>query len=668
MNSRIKDFLFQKHILVSEKKGENQVETLYALLNKLNVKVVEGFKYANPDMIAYCACRLGEYVPQPFYTGFPQSVRALTPEQRLFDQLVHYTRTYGFGDFEHVGHSLFEDAVQRAAFNEEEQPHEFRILKTEDAIEAFKGFCDAFVSGTRPMNPETMQLLCDAVAECKWEPKNIASKSIAVALLWYTKNMTFVRFVSLSDVIKLVDFIQYNVYGKEKLNKLALKNQDRKFITKVLDKILERKLSYKEIQTCVEKRQTWKGLLHHIHYAAKTENGKDTISALYDDKHMHSVYSLFEKEMQSDPVAAAKLLKIRKGNAALLRNLNRIVCNTGAHETKLVLDEVEATSPLVIMQMQNMYRNYSSGLRTFKFVRHNRMRTHRETERKSTLTVPRVNQISRILEMKLQESLKGRVNKVYIAPGMEKIGVPYNMSASESGFGIMPTGSRIALPEGKKIRAFTYWEKVDDIDLSCFGIDEDGSRTEFSWRTMYGRQSDAVTYSGDETSGYNGGSEYFDVDIDKVREMYPEMKYMVFCNNVFSGKDFSECVCRAGWMSRDILDNGEVYEPKTVKSAYTINAKSTYAYLFAIDLATREVIWLNVIDSTRARVAGTTEFSWLYDYFTLCDTMNMRKLFTYCANEVVDTPEEADLVVGDVETDKELIRPYEFEKALAYLS
>ena len=372
--------------------------------------------------------------------------------------------------------------------------------------------------------------------------------------------------------------------------------------------------------------------------------------------------------MQKDPVAAAMLLKDRKGNAALLRNLNYIVRDTGADETKQILDEVEAKSPLVIMQMQNMYRNYNDGPRTFKYVRHNRMRTHRETERKSALTPTRVSQISEILEQKLQQSLKGRVDKVYIAPGMEKIGVPFNMSASESGFGIMPTGSRIALPEGKKIRAFTYWEKVNDIDLSCFGINKDDSRIEFSWRTMWGRQSDAVTFSGDETSGYNGGSEYFDIDLDKVREEYPDMKYIVFCNNVFANKDFAECVCRAGWMSRDVLDSGEIYEPKTVKSAYTINAKSTFAYLFAIDVAAREVIWLNVIDSNRYAVAGSSEFSWLYDYFTMCDSMNMRKLFTYCANEVVDTPEEADLVIGDVETEKELIRPYEFEKALAYLA
>lgn len=666
MNNRIADFLFQKHILVATRKGENQVETLYALLNQLNVKVTSGFKYACPDMIEQCANMLGKYIPKPFYQGFPQTVRSLTPEQRLFDQIVHYTRSYGFGDFEHVGHSLFEDAIERSAFSEEELPHEFVIQNEVEASKSFLAFCDAFAAGSRPLNPESLQLLCDASSEYNWVPEEINSKHTACTLLWHTKNMEFASFLSVTDVIKLVDYINWTVYGSGKLNKLNLPNQTRKFITKVLNKVLERKTSYKELQECIEKRQTWTGLLHHIHYVPRSENGKAFTVAIHNED-IRSAYSRFEKEMKSDVVEAAAFLKDKKGNGALLRNLNYIVCNTGAQETKQVLDMVEAKSPLVIMQMQNMYRNYEKGPRTFKFTRHERIRTHREEERKSVLTDARVQQISELLEHKLERSLKGRVNKVYIAPGMERIGVPMNMSASESGFGILPTGSRIKLPEGKKIRAFTYWEKANDIDLSCFGIDEDGSRTEFSWRTMYDRQSGAVAYSGDETCGYNGGSEYFDVDIDKVRELYPTMKYMVFCDNVYFGDNFSKIVCRAGWMSRDVLDSGEVYEPKTVKSAYTIDAKTTFAYLFALDLETREVIWLNVADSKRYAVAGESEFDWLYSYFTLINTMNMRKLFTYCANEVVDNPDDADLVIGDIETDKEQIRSYEFEKVNAYL-
>jgi hypothetical protein len=588
---------------------------------------------------------------------------------QMFNALVQYSKfapNEGFGNFEEVGHSVFEDAVKRSKFSEEEPPKEFRILSETDAIEELKVFAEALCQNTRPLNPEMLQIVADTM-EYGWTPANVASKQTAVSLLCATKSMSFCRFIDITDIPKLVDYINWTWYGKEHMNKLNLKNQDRKLIAAVMDNLLANNIvSYGQAQTCVEKRDVWKGILHHIHYAPKNENARAFCMVIFgnDIKSAYSGYEQFMKRKEYLP--AAEWLKDRKGNGALLRNLNDILMDATAEETKSVLNLVEAKNPLVIMQMQNMYRHYDRAPRTFRFTRHERVRIHKETERKNALSPAKVSLVSSILEEKLKASLAGRVGKVYIAPCMENIAVPMNMSASESGFGIMPTGSKIKLPEGKKIRAFTYWEKVNDIDLACFGIDEDGERTEFSWRTMWGRQSDAVTYSGDETSGYNGGSEYFDIDLDKVHEMYPDMKYMVFTNNVYSGKDFSEVVCRAGWMSRDILDSGEVYEPKTVRSAYTIDAKTTFAYLFAIDIADRSVIWLNVADANRHIVAGESEFSWLYDYFTLTDTMNMRKLFEY-AGTVVDTVEEAELVIGDVDTDKPLIRPYEFEKALAYL-
>lgn len=669
MDKKYKEFLFTKHILVNEgTTGADQVPTIYALRNLLNIRVTDGFYLAHPSMISFAEEMLGENIPDPFYRGFPQSVRELTPNQLLLDQLIHYTKTYGFGDFEEAGHSLFETVLERSDFDEDDEPKEFRIMTWAEAIEYLRKIFEEALQSTRPLNTEMMYFIVSFINDKDWMPKKVASKQNAIDLLLETNNFKFVRFLQLPDVVRLVDTINWRHHGSEKINKLHLTNKERKLVTRVLDMLLSYSVDLSVVQTCIEKRDVWKGILHHIHYCPKNDNAKATIAAIYNDD-IRSAYAAFEKGMSRstmDRAFLAKYLKDSKGNAALLRNLNYIL--QSAQDVDEVLDIVDAKSPLVIMQMQNMYRNYNEELRNFKFTRHERIRSHQETFRKNYLDKDIRDKAVSSLENKLKAALAGKVGKVYIAPGMEKIAVPVNLSAGESGFGIMPTGSRIALPEGKKIRAFTYWEKVNDIDLACFGIDKDWRRYEFSWRTMYGNQSDAITYSGDETSGYHGGSEYFDIDFDKVREMYPNMKYMVFTDNVYSGISFVKCVCRAGWMSRDVEDSGEIYEPKTVKSAYTINAKTTFCYLYAIDIEKREVIWLNVADAQNRCVAGTGEFRWLYDYFTLCETMNMRKLFEYAATEVIETPDEADLVVGDIETDKEQIRSYEFEKVFAYLS
>ena len=84
-------------------------------------------------------------------------------------------------------------------------------------------------------------------------------------------------------------------------------------------------------------------------------------------------------------------MKDRKGNGALLRNLNDILMDATAEETKSVLKLVEAKNPLVVMQMQNMYRHYSRAPRTFRFTRHERVRIHKETERKNALSLAKVS-------------------------------------------------------------------------------------------------------------------------------------------------------------------------------------------------------------------------------------------------------------------------------------
>ena len=149
-----------------------------------------------------------------------------------------------------------------------------------------------------------------------------------------------------------------------------------------------------------------------------------------------------------------------------------------------------------------------------------------------------------------------------------------------------------------------------------FALKEDGTQKEFSWRTMSKRQSEALTFSGDETSGYYGGSEYFDVNIPKVKELYPDYRYMIFCANVYSGINFDECFCEAGFMLRDQEDSGQVYEPKTVRSAYLVNCASTFAYLFGIDLHTNELVWLNEARNSRLRSAGDSSLSVLMDNFS----------------------------------------------------
>ena len=193
---------------------------------------------------------------------------------------------------------------------------------------------------------------------------------------------------------------------------------------------------------------------------------------------------------------------------------------------------------------------------------------------------------------------------------------------------------------------------------------------------MWDRQSPAITYSGDQTSGYDGGSEYFDINIKAFKRRYPTLRYLVFCDNVYSGgRFFSGCLCRAGYMLRDEEDSGQVFEPKTVQSSWAVTCSSRFAYLFAMDLERRDLIWLNMARESQAAIAGTTSMGFLTRYFEMTDVINVASFFEMMASELVDTPQEADVVVSDEDLRElappettEVIRSNDVERIMALMN
>ena len=681
MNPIYESYLFEKHILVQDSSlpaEEHPFETVFALANLFGIRLVSGEELAQERMIHVAERELGSNVPEPFYRGFPQSVRELTQDQLLFDQLVHYAVTYGFGDFSQPGHSLFEGDFARAAFREKAVIREFEIVTEEEAEQRLEELVRGLLAGTRPLSDRQYTLVLTFLLEKDPLVTCIASKNTAVRLLLDTRSLRLADSLDLSDVIRLADEMNYRLYGNTDLRKLNLVNHDRKFLTKVIDRLIA--IGRCDLRTCFEKKKLWNGLLHHLHYTAKTPEGQAFVDAMRG-KGNRSVYAVFEKAMSARWVSeAARILKESKGSGAVLRNLNYLVsrCET-EKEIEEVLSFIDSKNTIVLMQLLFQYANYKGeGMpRAFCFTKYERLKVHQETKeemarRGTVLSEERAHFLEAQIRTRLEKLLAGRLGKVYISPEMKRYALPIQETTSQGGYGVLTRGTRLPMGIWKKLRAFTYWEKVDDIDLSVFGIDSAGRQTEFSWRTMAGRQSDAITYSGDETSGYNGGSEFFDIDFRKFCEMYPDVQYLVFCNNVFSRVNFSQCFCRAGYMIRDIEDSGEIYEPKTVESAYTINADSTFAFLFGIDMATNELVWLNMARNSGAAVAGETGMKFLTDYFHVTETMNVAKFFELMATEVVEDPAEAEVVVVDqpieVPEGVEVIREYDTERMLELMN
>ena len=671
--------LYAKNILVSNSENtDNYFEVLYALADLFGVKIVKGEKLANVALISFLEKRMWIEVPRPFYKGFPDSVRNLSENELLFDQMYNYFRTYGCGDFEETRHSIFEDDKERSVFNENVKLKEYSIVDIKEAEKLVREMVDNLLSSSRPLSVSQIQLIQDYVKDFDYKPLHCESKNTAVKLLYRTQNLWFASFLNMSDVIKLVEEINISEYNNGNIKKLNLKNKDRKFIIKVMNQIF--KNGKCDIINCYEKKAIWNGLLYHIHYKPVDSKAEKFVLAM-QNKGNESIYSKFEKAIAENNVTlAADILLEGKGQGTLLRNLNYLLSRCQKNEDiDYIISKITTKNIILLIQLLIKYAsdNCDKTPRDFIFTKNNMISVHRESEdelnkRKSFITKEISDKVSARINNNIKEILKGRINKIYINPDMKRIALPIQETASQGGARILSKGSRIPIEKGKKIRAFTYWEKVNDIDLSIIALTDTGEQIEFSWRTMYDKQSEAIVYSGDETSGYNGGSEYFDIDVEEVKKLYPEIEYLILCDNVFSKINFNECICNAGYMLRDKTDSGEIYEPKTVESSYTINCSSTFAYLFAIDLKSNEFVWLNIAREGETIVAGTSSLDFLRKTINVTSVINVYSFFEMLANEIVENPLEADLVVTDevleLPDDKEIIRSMDFEKMLTYMN
>lgn len=401
------------------------------------------------------------------------------------------------------------------------------------------------------------------------------------------------------------------------------------------------------------------------------------------NKEARSAMSLVNSNLEKcRPIKAADVLCETYGVGALVRNINYILsrCST-PHETRVVAEKVWHGPTIPMIQLYLGYLRYNgTEPRSFSFTKDGMLKTHKETaeetaKRKSGLQDEMVEHVKKVLIDAIWKKYTHLLDKnVYVAPEMYGLAMPLYDTASQGGFGVLPSGSRLVIPEGKFVRSFVYWEKVNDIDLSCFLVslsDQNVRDVEFSWRSRSECDKAGIVFSGDETQGYHGGSEYFDFDVDKVKTNYPKAEYAVFAATVYSLEPFKNVVCRAGFMLRDELSSGEIFEPKTVKTSFSINCDSTNAVLFAIDLNRGEMVWINNAVGSDSCIAGDIPKGFIAKYVDIADEFNVKNFFSHAA-KITNDPTKADIIVSDepIETDRdvEVIHSYDVEKLFMYLN
>ena len=128
-------------------------------------------------------------------------------------------------------------------------------------------------------------------------------------------------------------------------------------------------------------------------------------------------------------------------------------------------------------------------------------------------------------------------------------------------------------------------------------------------------------------------------------------------------------------MLRDKFNSGEAFEPKTVQTSYLVNAQSTFCQLFAIDMKTRELVWLNINKNSSAAIGGTESGSYLKNYMTIAESLNIYDTLSHLGihhtDNIEDCVSKKDLIIipekQDLNTKADIITLQDMEKINKYL-
>lgn len=652
------EILNNRHYLLVEGTPDNNYAYYSAkLLNKCGV-IVDKPKLLTREMLArlfafYCVYS----VPKSFYKN-PQDLRYFTCDELVLEQLVSYFNIEFIAgvdsnnkeDFERI--ELFKKALPDYKEGDEVNIRMFKIVTEAEADEIFRDIVKSYCSYTRRWNGDEereFKFLYDY-----YDDFQICSKDNLIRCLDIYKQPVFAKQLDQKDVVKL----SVRKIGDKKNFTIASDSDDYAIL-------------HLGVKYCKKAPLTKKQAKYFNTIAKKV--GID----LQREDNARSPYKLAVKYMnEGKPVEAAKVFS--QSGSLLERNLLWILSRCNNAEFDQVIELIKADNPIVLIQLLlGLTKDDYTNKRIFQFRSSTGLsKFHEETDeeftyRKSKLSLGQKQHMLELIDKKLCDSYKNKpsLGKVYISDEFKNVAAPLSTTSSGKGLDILPVGSRLPI-KGEYLRTFCYWKGPRDVDTSCCfikslkDIDKPGNVNALYWGNYALKEfGNSCLCSGDDRS--DNGVEYCDFRIQELLDK--GYKYAVYSLNGY-GSDFTVGNIYCGYQDKDDLDT-EAWSAKNMALRLHVNAPSRCYMGFALDLEKREVIILNTISESDARVVRKEQIVQFRDILdaSLLSVMNMYKIISY-RGEVVDNPEDADYIFSSdmsIQYDPEkqkFIRPYDVEQ------
>lgn len=611
-------------------------------------------------------------VYNPMYPNFPESVMEKDDFELYFNAIVHY---WSFGTL-----LPYEEKKERAPLFNAAKVKVLEAGSFDDLNDIFNNLCASKTSLSKSDVDDMIFILNSAKVTL---PDEIPFKENAACICRLlvdtgvdTDGSLCKKYVkTATDVLRLVTVMSDGDISLAKNTKFRnLKRSERRIIMNLLAGCG----NAAEDMNRYAGRWIRVGEKLHPGEFAKNEHYTKVVQAfgiIRNDGKIQSFAGRVDAAVASGDVnTVVSLLKKRPGEFArridfLLRTFDK-----DADRKTVIMgfaSVAKDVSSTVLLQVREHFINKLNGnddMRVF-FPKGNLARSYYVKNNKTeTVSEDAMKMVIAVCESALVNIYGNRefLGKVYIDEGLKDYTVPFSLRSAGKTMTAVSRGSRIAIDDSAKIiRPFIWWtntkDDIIDVDLSVAVFTDDWNCLEHVSYSNLKSSRFGICHSGDITNGGpvdgEGVAEFIDLDIEKA--LSAGARYAVFNVYNFSNENFSKMEHAAfGFMTRNDMKSGEIFEPSMVKQRMDLASATTTCIPVIFDLKERVFVWCDMAltaDHVRAGFGGINVESNLPSVVVTCKAMvdvkkpNLYDLFTFNAKArgvITDNPDEADVRFG----------------------
>lgn len=622
------------------------ISNLYRLGYVVNQEIIEQLSYTSVDNLQQ-VLEAAEYSKgdhfdyEPMYPNFPKQVAEASEIELYLNAIMHYS-----GDVFGVRIMPVYDKFARPDLDKDEAEFIVLGLETKDSLtETTRNI----ITMSRPFSQtdkEDIIVLKDFV---KFDDNQTFKVKENLVFLTYSfpDNGLEKYYKTAVDVLRLAAAYSNGDITLATPTKFKLSRPQRRMILQLLDNV-------DDVEGMGAYSEQWKRLARTLHYRSDNNDKKYPTAAINLEKIQTGDYTTVNSKIEK-AVKELDIELLKKYPGIYARRILELL-RKHPQEKDTILQSfstiVGKVSVPVLLGLYNLLR--SPGKEELS---HRLIRIKNGEENKTFLLENRLSNNDDLTELStiILDGIEaqGESKKVVFSKDASHYAMPLytrNISKGSTAIGL---GSRLPLDSDKNtIRLFMHWKDFDksidyydhrvDLDLSAIFLDNNFDF--INDIAYYNVRIDDIGYhSGDITSAPEGASEFIDINIDKALDN--GIRYVVPTIYNYTQQQLDNIPeAFSGFMMRDKVNNGEIFEPSTIQHSYDLNNGNTNNTPYIIDLKNREIVWLdtalkpssyknynvaNNIDNftVLAKYAVLSKFITVEEYFSLTNTIIKDPIF-----------------------------------------